>query len=132
MRLSAYLSQSRHGVFYFRWPIPHHLHPEQKRSDMRISLHMFSTIFADYPISSRPTLLSRGRNSPHDALIFNALSDLRTAGQHEVTQPLMHGRGIGARGPDQREIEAAPHGTADFNQVASNDLRQPSGHRRHK
>lgn len=38
MRLSAYLSRSRHGVFYFRWPIPPRLHPDRKRSHVRISL----------------------------------------------------------------------------------------------
>ena len=38
MRLAAYLSQSRHGVFYFRWPIPCQLHPDQKRSHVRLSL----------------------------------------------------------------------------------------------
>lgn len=38
MRLAAYLSQSRHRVFYFRWPIPARLHPERKRSHVRFSL----------------------------------------------------------------------------------------------
>lgn len=28
MRLAAYLSASRHGIFCFRWPIPAGLHPE--------------------------------------------------------------------------------------------------------
>lgn len=39
MRLAAYLSRSRHGVFYFRWPIPMGLHPDRKRSHLRLSLH---------------------------------------------------------------------------------------------
>lgn len=38
MRLAAYLSRSRHGVFYFRWPIPPRLHPSRKRSHVRLSL----------------------------------------------------------------------------------------------
>ncbi|RJK96610.1 hypothetical protein D3P06_17520 [Paracoccus aestuarii] len=38
MRLAAYLSRSRHGVFYFRWPIPASLHPDQKRSHVLLSL----------------------------------------------------------------------------------------------
>lgn len=38
MRLAAYLSTSRHGIFYFRWPIPPSLHPEQKRRDIKVSL----------------------------------------------------------------------------------------------
>lgn len=38
MRLAAYLSTSRHGVFYFRWPLPATLHPEQKRFSIRVSL----------------------------------------------------------------------------------------------
>lgn len=38
MRLTAYLSTSRHGVFYFRWPIPATMHPERKRFSIRVSL----------------------------------------------------------------------------------------------
>lgn len=38
MRLAAYLSQSRHGVYYFRWPIPAWLHPCRKRTHVRLSL----------------------------------------------------------------------------------------------
>ena len=36
MKLSAYLSPSRHGVFYFRWPLPSA--DRQSRSTVRISL----------------------------------------------------------------------------------------------
>lgn len=36
MKLSAYLSPSRHGVYYFRWPIPECEH--RKRQTARISL----------------------------------------------------------------------------------------------
>ena len=36
MMLSSYLSPSRHGVYYFRWPIPSS--KEGKRSTVRISL----------------------------------------------------------------------------------------------
>ncbi|ABG32580.1 integrase [Roseobacter denitrificans] len=36
MKLSAYLSPSRHGVYYFRWPLPQA--EEQKRRTVRISL----------------------------------------------------------------------------------------------
>ncbi|WP_371931318.1 DUF6538 domain-containing protein [Roseovarius sp. MMSF_3350] len=39
MRLPAYLTYSRHGVFYFRWPLPAHFHPEGKKSDVKVSLH---------------------------------------------------------------------------------------------
>lgn len=38
MRLAAYLNLSRHGVFYFRWPIPARLHPDRKRNHVRLSL----------------------------------------------------------------------------------------------
>ena len=38
MRIAAYLSRSRHGVFYFRWPIPPHFHPDCKCTQVRISL----------------------------------------------------------------------------------------------
>lgn len=38
MRLAAYLSTSRHGVFYFRWPLPTRLHPTGKRSHVLLSL----------------------------------------------------------------------------------------------
>lgn len=38
MRQAAYLSKSRHGIFYFRQPIPTHAHPDQIRTDVKISL----------------------------------------------------------------------------------------------
>ena len=38
MRYAAYLSPSRHGIFYSRLPIPPHLHPERTRTDMKLSL----------------------------------------------------------------------------------------------
>ena len=37
MRLTAYLSTSRHGVFYFRWPLPATTHPERKRCIIRVT-----------------------------------------------------------------------------------------------
>ena len=36
MKLSAYLSPSRHGVYYFRWPLPRA--EDRKRRTVRISL----------------------------------------------------------------------------------------------
>lgn len=38
MRLTAYLSASRHGIFYFRYPLPTANHPARKRWHVRISL----------------------------------------------------------------------------------------------
>lgn len=38
MRLASYLGTSRHGVYYFRWPLPPALHPSHCRSDIRVSL----------------------------------------------------------------------------------------------
>ncbi len=38
MRNASYLSQSRHGIFYFRWPIPRAIHPERRMSHVRLSL----------------------------------------------------------------------------------------------
>ena len=40
MMLSSYLSPSRHGIYYFRWPIPPSL--EGKRTTVRISLRTHS------------------------------------------------------------------------------------------
>ena len=36
MKLSSYLSPSRHGIYYFRWPIPSSL--DEKRTTVRLSL----------------------------------------------------------------------------------------------
>ena len=36
MKLSAYLSPSRHGIYYFRWPLPNF--GLEKRSTVKISL----------------------------------------------------------------------------------------------
>ena len=38
MFIPAYLQQSRHGVWYLRWPIPRALHPARKQSSVRVSL----------------------------------------------------------------------------------------------
>lgn len=38
MLIPSYLYSSRHGVFYFRWPLPKHLHPQKKRSTIKVSL----------------------------------------------------------------------------------------------
>ena len=34
----SYLSLSRHGVYYFRWPLPPALHPQRKSVTLKISL----------------------------------------------------------------------------------------------
>lgn len=38
MRVPAYLTTSRHGVFYFRWPLPKSQHPHHKATDIKLSL----------------------------------------------------------------------------------------------
>jgi hypothetical protein len=38
MQIASYLGQSRHGVYYFRWPLPRHLHPYGRASQIRVSL----------------------------------------------------------------------------------------------
>ncbi|SDX07786.1 hypothetical protein SAMN05444006_109180 [Allgaiera indica] len=38
MRLAAYLSTSRHGIFYFRYPLPADGHPSRKRAHIKVSL----------------------------------------------------------------------------------------------
>lgn len=46
VRLAAYLSASRHGIFYFRWPIPANLHPARKRTHVKVSLGTRSPVAA--------------------------------------------------------------------------------------
>ncbi len=38
MRNAAYLSKSRHGIYYLRLPIPEAFHPYKKRTDLKVSL----------------------------------------------------------------------------------------------
>jgi hypothetical protein len=38
VRLAAYLDTSRHGVFYFRFPISPGCHPKNKRTAIKVSL----------------------------------------------------------------------------------------------
>jgi hypothetical protein len=38
MKLTAYLSQSRHGIFYFRWPLPPRPGRSKRRDTLRLSL----------------------------------------------------------------------------------------------
>ncbi len=39
MQNPSYLVQSRHNIYYFRFPIPSTLHPQHKQSDLKISLN---------------------------------------------------------------------------------------------
>lgn len=39
MFIPSYLARSRHGVFYFRWPLAVATHPRRKPSTLKISLH---------------------------------------------------------------------------------------------
>jgi len=36
--IPSYILKSRHGVFYFRWPLPKQLHPRQKAETIKLSL----------------------------------------------------------------------------------------------
>ena len=38
MHVPAYLTTSRHNILYFRWPIPKSSHPQNKASDIKLSL----------------------------------------------------------------------------------------------
>ena len=38
MRLTAYLCTSRHGIFYFRFPLPPEFQPARKRGHIKVSL----------------------------------------------------------------------------------------------
>jgi hypothetical protein len=38
MRTSCHLEQSRHGIFYFRWPLPTHLQQRDKSKHVKVSL----------------------------------------------------------------------------------------------
>lgn len=64
MHHAAYLSPSRHGIFYFRWPIPAEMHPAGRRTDIKISLRTRS------PAEAR--MLSRVLISAGQAAILRA------------------------------------------------------------
>ncbi len=38
MKLNSYLSKSRHGLFYFRWPLPERATTGRRRTTLRLSL----------------------------------------------------------------------------------------------
>lgn len=38
MGVPTYLTVSRHGIYYLRWPLPQSLHPLGKASDIKVSL----------------------------------------------------------------------------------------------
>ena len=48
MRRATYLDTSRHGVFYFRWPVPATLHPQHKRLSIRVSLETRCPVTAQW------------------------------------------------------------------------------------
>ena len=74
MKLSAYLSRSRHGVFYFRWPLPSP--GRQSRSTVRISLR---TKCPDRAGVLARYLASCGR-------LIRGNSDLAGLRQHEIRE----------------------------------------------
>jgi len=74
MKLSAYLSPSRHGVFYFRWPLP--AADRQSRSTVRISLR---TKCPDRAGDLARLLASCGR-------LIRGNSELAGLRQHEIRE----------------------------------------------
>lgn len=66
MRLAAYLCTSRHGIFYFRFPLPVECHPAQKRGHIKVSL---------------------GTREPREARQLARF--LGVAGQSVLTQPMV-------------------------------------------
>ena len=67
MRTASYLTASRHGIYYFRQPLPACLHPEEQTSDVKLSLgtrcpklatrFSHSLILAGQALLSQPTIL---------------------------------------------------------------------------
>ena len=47
MFIPAYLQQSRHGVWYLRWPVPGALHPARMRSSVAEGARAFSVCLSD-------------------------------------------------------------------------------------
>ena len=44
IRLADYLTASRHGIFYFRYPLPIANHPARKREHVKVSLRNTATV----------------------------------------------------------------------------------------
>jgi hypothetical protein len=64
MHISSYLEQSRHGIFYFRLPLPRQLHPLGKATQVRVSLRTRSPRQAQ---SISRVLVLAGQSAIHSA-----------------------------------------------------------------
>jgi len=64
MKLSAYLSLSRHGVFYFRWPLPRTDHGY--RPTIKISLRTGCPVFIEQVYNFRRPHSALGYRSPEE------------------------------------------------------------------
>ena len=106
MHLNAYLSRSRHGIFYFRWPLPKR--PNQdKRSSLRLSLRTRCPKLAGQlarHLASCGDALRNGKGQP------NVRHDELRALIHKYFKKALAQRleNLGARGP-MSELELAPY-----------------------
>jgi len=106
MHLNAYLSRSRHGLFYFRWPLPKQ--PNQdKRSSLRLSLRTRCPKLAGQlarHLASCGDALRNGKGQPnvrHDELRALIHKYFKKVLAQKLDQ-------LGARGP-MSELELAPY-----------------------
>lgn len=103
MRNASYLNLSRHGIFYFRWPIPRDVNPSQKVSHLRLSLgtrlprvaERLSRVLivSGQAVLARPTV----RAMRYDEMRKHVESHFRTVLQKHKDRMLSEGDGSGQR-----------------------------------
>jgi integrase len=118
MHLNAYLSRSRHGLFYFRWPLPKQ--PNQdKRSSLRLSLRTRCPKLAGQlarHLASCGDALRNGKGQPnvrHDELRALIHKYFKKVLAQKLDQ-------LGARGP-MSELELAPYRSSQALSEASGE-----------
>ncbi|WP_373289419.1 DUF6538 domain-containing protein [Rhizobium wenxiniae] len=64
MFIPSYILKSRHGIFYFRWPLPKQLRPRQKAESIKLSLQTRDPQEAlRFPFTLVPASVGRGRRT---------------------------------------------------------------------
>jgi hypothetical protein len=85
MRLAAYLSASRHGIYYFRWPIPVDLHSARRRTHVTVSLgtrnlsRLLVVAAQSYKLESGDAALTRDTMKTHMETAFRLMVEQEAA-----------------------------------------------------
>jgi len=90
MQLPSYLTLSRHNIYYYRFPLPKHLHPSHKSTFIRLSLGT---------TNERDALYTSNRLTYHAEALLEKLqsqnmkyAEIKTKIKHGLTELIAEGK----------------------------------------